>query len=317
MSLSQSSSSALRVALLLTNRLVDVAARPLTAREFWSLAERDSVDLADLADLDATQLATVLEGDEHQAHRLRTLLDASRAFSFEAERLDDGGVAVISALDQQFPAGLRERLGPACPPFVLVAGPDDWPARVDRAALGIVGSRDAPEPLLTVARRAGEYAVAQQWAVVSGMARGIDLAGIDGALTVGGMVVGIPADGILRASRNADVRARVHAGELCIISPYAPDAAFTAGTAMGRNKIIYALSRLSLVVSCVEGSGGSWNGAIEALDHGYGTIAAWTGEAAAPGSHALVRRGAHSIGALDAIATTDPAITRTTSDSLF
>ena len=43
--------------------------------------------------------------DHDEAVRLRTLLDASIAMSFEQERLEDGGVAPVSALDDRFPSG--------------------------------------------------------------------------------------------------------------------------------------------------------------------------------------------------------------------
>ena len=97
------------------------------------------------------------------------------------------------------------------------------------------------------------------------------------ALDAGGVVVGVPAEGIRKVSRNAEIRRRVHGGELCIASPFAPDTPFQAGNAMGRNKIIYALSTVTFVVSSDEESGGTWAGAKEALDKRYAPVAVWTG----------------------------------------
>lgn len=50
------------------------------------------------------------------------------------------------------------------------------------------------------------------------------------------------------------------------MSSYAPDAGFSVGNAMGRNKSIYALSDYALVVSSSLGKGGTWAGAVEALE---------------------------------------------------
>lgn len=274
-----------RAAQLLTNRLVTLDATPLTAREFWHLVER--VDLARLVHSSPAEIGEVASVDAETANRLRSLLDATTAFAFEQERLADGGVELVSALDARFPAMLRERLGAACPPFLLVAGPVEW---LGRQALGVVGSRDADEPALDVSRRSAQLAVAHGWQVVSGLARGVDQAAMAAALDAGGEVVGIPAEGILRAARNAAVRSRVHAGELCLASPYAPDAAFRAGNAMGRNKIIYALSAVAFVAAAEEGRGGTWSGAKEAIDHHYAPVAVWTGPGAAAGNRALTRR---------------------------
>jgi len=279
-----------RAALLLTNRLVPLGAKPLAAREFWQLVER--VDPADLLHADAATIAERAGVDAAEAARYRTLLDAATAMSFEQERLADGGVSLVSALDESFPARLRDRLGDGCPPFLLTAGPVDW---LEGPSLGVVGSRDADQPALDLARRAGEVAVRHGWSVVSGLARGADHAAMDGAHDVGGAVVGVPAEGISLASRSAAVRRRVHAGELCLASPYAPDARFSAASALGRNKIVYALSKVTFVVTAEDGSGGTWAGAKEALERRYCPVAVWMGDGASDGNHALVRRGATPI----------------------
>lgn len=276
-----------RAALLLTNRLVPLDAKPLTAREFWALVER--VDPGRLLPLDAPGIAEIAGLDEASADRYRTLLDASTALSFEQERLRDGGIELVSALDAQFPARLRDRLGTACPPFLLVAGPVD---ALHRAGLGVVGSRDAGDDVLAVADEAARRAVKEDWPVVSGLARGVDQVAMLGALEAGGVVTGVPAEGILRASRNAEIRRRVHDGELCIASPYAPDAPFRPGNAMGRNKIVYALASVTFVVAADKGSGGTWAGANEALDRSFGRVAVWAGPGAKDGNAALIARGA-------------------------
>jgi predicted Rossmann fold nucleotide-binding protein DprA/Smf involved in DNA uptake len=307
-----SSPDSTRAALLLTNRLVPLDAKPLTAREFWQLADR--VDPADLVHDDAAGIAERTGVDRDEAVRLRTLLDAATALGFEQERLHDGGISLISALDDRFPAVLRDRLGTACPPFLLVAGPIDW---LDRPGLGVVGSRDADDGLLDIARRSAELAVSHGWPVVSGLARGVDQASMAGALDAGGVVIGVPAEGITKVSRNADIRRRVHAGELCIASPYAPDAPFRAGNAMGRNKIIYALSQVTFVVSSDVGSGGTWAGAKEALERRFARVAVWSGDGSKEGNHALVARGATPITDLTTLFEMDPALPAPLQSSLF
>jgi predicted Rossmann fold nucleotide-binding protein DprA/Smf involved in DNA uptake len=297
-----------RAALLLTNRLVALDVRPFAAREFWALSER--VDLGSLIDQPAAAVAELAGVDAGEADRICALLDAATAFAFEQERLADGGVALVSALDPAFPASLRERLGSACPPFLLVAGPAEW---LSRPMLGVVGSRDVSADALAVAARAAAAATDAGWPVVSGLARGVDQAAMDAA----GEAVGIPAEGILRAARSADVRRRVHAGELCLASPYAPNAPFTAANATGRNKLIYALAQVTLVVAAEHGKGGTWSGATEALDRGYGTVAVWTGAGNGPGTAALIRHGAAPVTDFTTLLTTEPSPPPPTQEPLF
>ncbi|HRR34848.1 MAG TPA: hypothetical protein P5026_12155, partial [Kiritimatiellia bacterium] len=47
--------------------------------------------------------------------------------------------------------------------------------------------------------------------------------------------------------------------------PYYPEAGFSVGTTMGRNKLIYALADYGLVVSADFKKGGTWEGAQEEL----------------------------------------------------
>ena len=255
-------------------------------------ARRARHDPGALIDLDVAGIAELADISDDEAIRLRSLLDAATALSFEEERLADSGISLISALDDQFPARLRERLGAACPPFLLVAGPA---GSLDRPGLGIVGSRDASEEALATGREAAQLAVRHGWPVVSGLARGVDQVAMAGALDAGGVVVGVPAEGISNLSRSADIRRRVHDGELCIASPYPPGTPFRAGNAMGRNKIVYALSQVTFVVAADKESGGTWAGATEALERRYAAVAVWAGDGAKEGNHALISRGATPI----------------------
>lgn len=60
-------------------------------------------------------------------------------------------------------------------------------------------------------------------------------------------------------------------------------------SAMGRNKVIYALSKATLVVASDEDSGGTWSGATEALKRGIAPVITWVGEGSGPGNEPLQR----------------------------
>jgi predicted Rossmann fold nucleotide-binding protein DprA/Smf involved in DNA uptake len=300
--------------LLLTNRLVDVGAKPLSAGEYWALVAKVS-DLDLLLDLDELAVAELLGGDTVEAKRIRTLLDATTAFAYERERLEEEGMALLSTFDATFPDRLIQRLGTTCPAFLTVAGPVEW---LSAGGLGVVGSRDASPAALEVARAAAQVAIGAGVPVVSGLARGIDQESMACALDGGGAVVGVPAEGLRVAARSPEVRRRVHGGELCIASPYAPGMRFTAGNAMGRNKIVYGLADVTLVVCSDNGSGGTWEGAKEAIRRGFGPVAVWWGDGAGPGNSALVSLGGTAISDVhDVLAVTEKPIEPKVQDSLF
>ncbi|MEO7454448.1 MAG: DNA-processing protein DprA, partial [Fimbriimonadales bacterium] len=104
------------------------------------------------------------------------------------------------------------------------------------------------------------------YGVVSGGARGVDKISMRAAYEIGAPSVGILADSLEKTAKAADTREALEGGRVCLMTPYSPTAGFSVGNAMGRNKLIHALADASVVVAATEGSGGTWAGAVEALE---------------------------------------------------
>jgi predicted Rossmann fold nucleotide-binding protein DprA/Smf involved in DNA uptake len=276
---------------LLTNRLIESDAKALTAREFWQMFPHDQL-LSGIIEMDISQLASHLNLKEDDARRIRTLLDASRALAFESERLEESGISMVTAADEAFPAKLRASLGEQCPAMLLVAGPSEW---LSEPGVGIVGSRKITESHEEVAADVARSAVRGGFGVISGLARGIDQVAMRTGLEIGGRVCGIPTEGIRTISRNSDIRAAVQEGALTIASPYGPDAPFSVGSAMGRNKLIYGLADATVIITSDSGKGGTWEGALEAMKKNYGRVLVWDGADVSAGNAALIAKGAESL----------------------
>lgn len=150
-------------------------------------------------------------------------------------------------------------------------------------------------------RRVAHRVAAAGVPLVSGGAKGVDRISMGAAYEAGGAVVGVLADSLQAAISRRDNREAMLDGRACLCTPYGPDARFTAGMAMGRNKIIYGLSSVTLVVASADGEGGTWSGAVEALRRGYGRVAVWTGAGAGPGNGPLVKAGGLAIDQPEAI----------------
>ena len=281
-------------ALLLTQRLVDADADPLRAAEYWPLLERVD-DPGALLGRAADDLAVQL-GDAELATRVAARFDAATAFAFELERLEQTGIRVVASVDEDYPARLVERLGAAAPPLLHVVGSIGL---LGGPALGVVGSRDVSPEGAEVAADAARAAVAHGWGVASGGAHGVDRLAMNAALDAGGSGIGLLADSLLRVTREPDVRIAIGEERLCLATPFAPSAGFSTGNAMARNRLIYALAEITLVVASDVEKGGTWGGATEALRRGFGAVAVWTGGGGGDGNPALVERGARPIDAVD------------------
>jgi predicted Rossmann fold nucleotide-binding protein DprA/Smf involved in DNA uptake len=61
---------------------------------------------------------------------------------------------------------------------------------------------------------------------------------------------------------------------------------------MARNKLIYALSDVAVVVASAPGSGGTWTGAVEALEAGWVPVFVRRSDPMPDGNRQLIERGA-------------------------
>ena len=114
---------------------------------------------------------------------------------------------------------------------------------------------------------------------------------MEAALLAEGQAVGVLADSLEKAIRPPEMCAYLESGDLVLLTPYHPKAGFSVGTAMGRNKLIYALADFALVVSSDAESGGTWAGAKEALDKRWVPVFICDGEGFPDGNRLLLKRG--------------------------
>ncbi|MCE2529733.1 MAG: DNA-protecting protein DprA [Acidimicrobiia bacterium] len=273
--------------ILLVSRIAPDGVAPLTASQFWRLVDQ-SGDPGDL--LGRTEGDLVGSGlAEDMATRVVGLLSRATALAFELDRLDQSGVVTLTPFDEGYPQGLHGRLGSKRPAILHAAGALEL---LDQPGVGVVGSRNVSAEGAEVAGALGRQAASLGLPLISGAARGVDQLAMNAAFEAGGTVVGLPAQSLIRTLRSPGVRRAVHDGRTVMCSPYAPDSPFTVGKAMGRNKLIYALSDVTVAVASDNGSGGTWSGATEALKGDYGRVAVWRGPGEGPGNEPLEHKGA-------------------------
>jgi predicted Rossmann fold nucleotide-binding protein DprA/Smf involved in DNA uptake len=281
-------------AMLLCQRLVDTPVAPLKSSEYWSLLEQIG-DPAALLGVDARTIARTWGIDQSLAERVAQLLDVATAFAFHLDEVSQSGLRLVTSVDGDYPVLLTDRLGRSAPPLLYVAGD---PKLLGTDLLGIVGSRKLTEASVEVVREVSMRAATRGLGIVSGGAKGVDQLAMTACLDREGHTVGILAESLMHAIRDVEARRAIGDGRLCLCTPYKPTAGFSVANAMGRNKLIYALSRATLVVAADAERGGTWAGAVEALRQATVPILVWTGEGAGEGNSLLVERGASGVASL-------------------
>jgi len=289
-------------AFALTNRLTDRDVDPLTARSFWPLLT--SIEgLETLLGLSEQEMAQKVISTDLDPGRLVRLLDIGVGLANHLTTLDNRGIGVLTGCDDGYPDRLKKRLQTAAPPLLYFAG-DQELLKIE--GIGVVGSRDVSPEGGQVAKDAATRAVTEGMPLTSGGARGVDQLSMAAAFEAGGNVVGVLADSLEKFLSHAENRSAVSNDRALLCTPYNPSSGFSVGNAMGRNKIIYGLSRVTLVVATDYEAGGTWAGATEAIRRDFGSVAVWTGQGQGPGNEALAAAGATAIGKVDQLSAIGP-----------
>jgi DNA processing protein len=244
---------------------------------------------ADLIGTDANELISIC-ARQFGSGRLEALLGRGFSLSQAVERWSARSIWVISRADPSYPERLETRLKEDAPPLLYGCGD---PTLLDSGGLAVVGSRHVDDELIFYTGKIGGLAAKARRTIISGGAKGVDRAAMNGALQAGGAAIGVMADSLERGALATGNREALMDRKLVLISPYDPSAGFNVGHAMQRNKVIYALADAALVVNSDFEKGGTWAGAIEQLEKLHLVpLFVRSGDKVGKGNSALLQRGA-------------------------
>lgn len=211
--------------------------------------------------------------------------------SGELAEVEKRGLSVVTQLDSQYPEALRQSYDP---PLVLYV----WGelTEVDRHAIAIVGSRKTSIYGTQTARQLAFQLASSGMTIVSGLARGIDTHGHEGALAAqSGRTIAVIGSGLgqIYPPENMALADKIAGGRGAVVSEFPLHTQPSKKTFPMRNRIVAAWSQAVVVVECPEWSGARITANL-AGDMGK-TIYAVPGQIDRPtsaGCNALIREGA-------------------------
>src|SRR6267142_4344925 len=207
----------------------------------------------------------------------------------EIDRARRQGATVLTPEDERYPPLLRVV---SDPPWLLYVWGELRPE--DVLSIAVVGSRRATLHGLATARGLGRALSASGYTVVSGLARGIDAAGHEGALEGGGRTIAVLGSGLDRVYPVEHRRlAEAVAGSGAVVTEFPCGTAPLKRHFPERNRLIASLSWATVVVEAARGSG-SLITADLAADEGRAVYAVpgSLDEPNAEGTNGLLRAGA-------------------------
>lgn len=238
------------------------AAKPLTNTEWGRFAEwlkGNSTNPADLLGSNTEALLSNYHDSKISSERLLALLNRGHSLALAMEKWQRAGLWVVTRSDTEYPWRLKQRLKKDSPPVLFGCGNKSF---LNAGGLAVIGSRKANPADLAFTEQVGAKAASEGIAIVSGGARGVDEASMLGAIRQEGIVIGVMADSLLRAATSSKWRKALMNDHAVLISPFYPEAGFSTGNAMARNKYIYCLADCSLVIHSGK-TGGTISGAKE------------------------------------------------------
>jgi DNA processing protein len=228
----------------------------------------------------------------------RSIVAARHEIDVESELRDcrENGVTLIVESEAGYPSSLRTIPDP---PGVLFVRGDILPS--DGLAVAIVGTRHATQYGLAQAERLAAGLARCGYAIVSGLARGIDAAAHRGALKAGGRTLAVLGSGVLNIypPEHEQLAAEVTARG-AIISENHPRSPPLAGAFPQRNRIVTGLSLGVIVVEASERSGALIS-ARHAMEQGREVFAlpGRVDSRTSRGCHRLLRDGAKLVETVD------------------
>lgn len=242
--------------------------KPLTIMEYSKFASwllQNNMKPSDLLELNAREVLEDWDDTKITQNRILSLLSRGNAMAISLQKWQNCGIWIITRADPEYPVRLKKRLGQKAPPILYGAGNRKI---LNTKGVAIIGSRDASSDDLDFTFKLGEKLALSGYSVVSGAARGIDESSMLGSINADGTTIGVVADALIQKVLSKKYRDAIRNNNLVLISPYYPDARFSAGNAMGRNKYIYVLAESSIVIHSGL-KGGTWEGAKENLKNAW------------------------------------------------
>ena len=194
--------------------------------------------------------------------RVSALLGRGTSLSMALDKWSAAGIWILDRSHPYYPAKIKSELKDKAPAILFGVGNHNL---LNQQAIGFVGSRNCEQLDLDATSHYVEQINKESFQVISGAAKGVDTHAMLSSLKSGSTCIGIVSDSLFAASASTLWRQYLKSKQLVLISPFFPDAKFTAANAMERNKYIYLLSSATVVICSDEETGGTWEGAKENL----------------------------------------------------
>ena len=265
-------SEATKILILLSNNFDEssLPVPPAKLRKIITLFNEKNISLTELTSQNHKLLLEIESNTGLDKVQITHQLSYGMRLAMKIDEWKNLGIWCVSIVDiDRFPLKLlskaRQKINP------LLFGSGDL-SILSNPSVGIVGSRDVSENTIQYIHKAVEKFTNNGISIISGGAKGVDLAAMNHALELGHCVIGVLPSELNKSLRDMETIRYITDNQLLLLSPEMPESHWTIGRAMGRNKYIYLLSNAVLVGQISKPSGGTWTGIQECSKNAWNKI---------------------------------------------
>jgi predicted Rossmann fold nucleotide-binding protein DprA/Smf involved in DNA uptake len=237
-------------------------------------------------------------GLDMSADERNGIATATRSLPEQAEKLahlQSQRAQLVTRADPRYPAVLMRWFPPEMQPLLLFSRGDI--GLLSQPSAAVIGSRQAGDEAIRLARELGALLAEEGLAVVSGLGKGVGQAAFEGALGVEGgrsiVVLPMGLQAFTGTSLSTETTTDVQPVQVLFLSPFHPNAQFSEAQATARNKLMMGLAQAVFVVTAGE-EDATYDMAQEALRLGK-AVYVWDldggDEPSATGNQALIKAG--------------------------
>jgi len=177
---------------------------------------------------------------------------------------DSSNIIELKSHEYGFPKKILDFLGKHAPEKLTLYGDRSF---LDSKIIMVCGARNASQSGIDLAYKCGRMIAECGFTVLSGYARGVDLAAHIGALEAGGKTIAALPYGLSRFRIHKDIQDSYNPDSFLIMSEFSLWQVFSTHTAFQRNKLMTALADVVIVIEPGE-TGGTWYSAEKAGEMG-------------------------------------------------
>jgi len=180
------------------------------------------------------------------------VVDADKKAASVLEKCNQLDISVVSIADETYPAPLKKIKD--APPILYIKGSLDC---LQMNCAAVVGTRKASEIGLRIAEKISQSLIKEHFAIVSGLALGIDSAAHRGALKASGTTIAILAHGLhtVAPSSNKKLADEIIDKGGALVSEHPPGTPARPPEFVRRNRIQSGMSQFSVIVETGEVGG--------------------------------------------------------------